>query len=309
MRRILLLVAGLAAGWLLVPGPVQAQDGRPSARALIVRGRVNLQRGRVSRLLGTFEPLQTGDRVRVPRGAGVTLLVYAPPSKYELREGSEVRITGAGLQRLRGDPPRRAALYRDLSGFRRPLPEGRAAGVVGSALGITLRSPPGEGPRNGLPVGQVPESGPRLTWAGPVAGERLVVRVTDEERGVHRSADLPREAREYRLPEGTLGTGRWYLWTVTAYQRDGTAAGSTGGWIRRATEEERLALQSLEREASAGGGDLSAWLVLAEARRQHGYLAEALDALDQAAARARETARSQIQKTREAWAKEFLPEP
>jgi Flp pilus assembly protein TadD len=88
-----------------------------------------------------------------------------------------------------------------------------------------------------------------LRWDGPIQGDRLVLRIRDEKRIVHR-AELKPTVRAYTVPSSALSTGPWYVWSVTAAGEEEDPL-SCYAKLRVLTRQERMALEQEERLVAA----------------------------------------------------------
>lgn len=221
-------------------------------------------------------PLQAGDIVTVRPGGSAELVLFENGARYALPAGTAARVEAARVRTRSGPAPKP---LRSVSlDFVRPL--GRPPRPVSPRLlGVLVRDvgDPTLGPRQPAPNGAVRAGPVSLHWAGPVEGEQLRLQIRDEQQAVHR-AELPASAREYRVPDGVLRPGEYYVWSVTAVH-----AGESGprcrALLRMLSPGERTALDRVEQETTAARAaapdDTAPPLLLAQVYEQYGLFAEA----------------------------------
>jgi len=270
---------------LALAQPAHAAD-HPVAVITEARGAVSVQRGRLpARTAAAGARLLDGDLLSTGKGGSARVLMARTGGRWQLGAGARAAVHASLLRRVAGTAPRRlpavsARLLRAAGTLGEdPLPRLRGGALRGGQSG--------RGPHTPRPVGAVEDTGPLLAWDGdphPDAARRdgrisVVVRDAEDSTLLF-SAELPLDARQVRLPEGTLRPGRWALWSATVVDSTG-AFGRCGGPVRVLTAAERAQMDLLEAEAESARrsapGDPTPDLLAARAASRYGMFTRAAD--------------------------------
>lgn len=242
MVRYFHLLTAILLAAALVPG-ARAQ-GKPAGQVINLTGAVEVRRsGQAPAKAGLLFQLQPGDTLVVPARGAAEVVLFGTGDRFSLAPSSTARVTESGLAPVSGTPPKK------LARLALNVPVGKSGTKIMGLLVRDSGKTDGGGPSKPAPAGAVRELPVVLHWAGPVDAEKLEVRVKDAANKTLHQVDLPRNAREYPLPESLLSRGEVYTWAVTAVLADGTAAKSTMARFRVLLPEERQAIEAVERQA------------------------------------------------------------
>lgn len=262
---------------LFVLTPGRAAEAPPVGQLINVSGAVRVKQGQAAPKPATLlTPLHVGDLITVPAGGAAEAVFFKGGKRFGMAGDSTGKVTEAALVAVKGAAPRALPpLALNLPGVRAGS---RTLGAVVRAEG----DDPQLGPSRPAPAGGIRDFPVTLHWSGPVEGTSLEVRVKNGAEETVRKAEVPATAREYRLPAETLKRGETYTWTVTAISADGTRGKSCGAGLRVLREEERTALEALERSTDAAAKaepeNPAPVLLRARAYEELGLRDEALDA-------------------------------
>lgn len=231
----------------------------PPAKAVgmiqLASGKVEVKRAKATLPGRTMDQIHLGDQVSVAVGGSASVVFFSNGHRYRLPPKAQVTLGKDGFASKAGPQPVTLKpidqkFLRSLGAQGGPSVRSTAGPIVRGTAGGIVRGDPRIGPKDPDPVGAVRHASPTLKWAGLVEGDSLRIRIRVADRTVLERS-LPRTARSFVVPSGTLKPGTVFSWNVAALDVAGV-----GKWFdvpsRVLTEAELTAIVQAERFLGQG---------------------------------------------------------